>query len=613
MKEQPQILLVGMPDAAETPWDMNFAQAPQGPIIKESLPVSDDIRSRIDHVFRYLFNPRDRMSYPGMHLIAQNLEKDVPSSKVDVVDYPDERKILEMIEAIWYDVVGISIGAEPYIKKAALFAKKIRGRSKNKNVKIVLGNYGAASGRCAGVLDDDDGDYEVLWHSPKEREDRRAKEEIFYTGEGVRDMRLFLREHDISVNADPDDPLVSKVVAQKTPDFKNPILKKLAEKFGFAMPLRRNGMLSAGLGCPNRCYFCNTSKMFGKKVDVLKNAEEIFMEICRYMDSDEGIEDNSIPGISVTLMDDNLTKNMNKLIELCGMVKESKRDIRLSIFGDIAGLHEYLKKHGSFIEFLRGGLSAVWMGIESRDDFFHKRAGATPEDVERIVQEFQKIGIVVIGSFIVGLPMHTEGQDDMDADGKAREANIHRDFRWGRGLKTGGYQVMLETPTNLTSPDLAEEIGRHSAEEWGHVRTNPKNIHPHIGSERLGELDKKFRRREYLENGPASVRSLLIMWDGYKNLRGSNDPSDLKMANYFYWMCRVSADVITFASAFSNLPVFERHSDGYLERLRNFFKEVDSLQPPACELSRDYEKVFTEFDQKKNPFVRFSALKIRGR
>ena len=470
-----------------------------------------------------------------------------------------------------------------------------------------MGNYGAASGRCAGVLNDDDGDYEVLWHSPKEREERLEREENFYTGEGVRDMRLFLRENGVPVNADPDDPLLSKVVAQKAQGFKNPVLRMLAEKVGFAMPSRRNGMLSAGLGCPNRCYFCNTSKMFGGKVDILKSADEIFMEICRYMDSDEGRENNSIPGISVTLMDDNLTRDMNKLIELCRMIKESKRDIRFAIFGDIAGLHEYLKEHGSFIELLRGGLSAVWMGIESRDDFFHKRAGATPEDVERIVKEFQKIGIVVIGSFIVGLPSHTEGQDDKD------KANIHRDFRWSRELETGGYQVMLDTSTHLTGPDLAEEADKHSAEEWGHVRTNPKNIHPHIGSERLGELDKKFRRREYLENGPASVRSLLIMWDGYRNLRASRDPSDLKMANYFYWMCRISADVITFGSAFSNLPVFERHSGKYLEKLRVFLGGVDSFPPPECELSRDYEKVFTEFDQKKNPFVRSAARKIRGR
>lgn len=610
MKEQPRILLLGMPDAADTPWDMNFAQAPQGPVLKKSLPILDEIRGKIDHVFRHLFNPRDKMPYPGMHLIAQNLSRDVPGSTVEAVDYPDERKILDIVRTTWYDVVGISIGADPYIIQGAEFAKKIRAGSRNKNVEIVIGNYGAASGRCAGVLADCR-DYKVLWNSPQERKDRAKRGEIFYTGEGVRDMRLFLRENGVTVDAHPDDPLLSKVVVQRARKYNNPILRKLAEKFGFTMPSRRNGMLSTALGCPNHCYFCNTSKMFGGRLDVLKSAEEIFMEICRYMDSGEDVEDNSIPGISVTIMDDNLTKDMDKLVELCRLVKESKRDIRFSIFGDIAGLHEYLKKHGSFIELLRGGLSAVWMGIESRDDVFHKRAGATPTDVEKIVHEFQKIGIIVIGSFIVGLPMHTEEQDVIDDDGKVRQANIHRDFHWGRDLKTGGYQVMLETFTNLTEPDLAEEIGIHSAEEWGHVRTNPKNIHPHIASERLGDLDREFRMLEYLENGPASVRSLLIMWDGYKNLRGSKDPTDLKMANYFYWVCRISADVVTFASAFSGLPVFERHSDEYLERLRSFLHEVDSSPPPACEFNRDYKEVSTAFNEKKSPFARYIACQMR--
>lgn len=612
MKEQPRILLLGMPDAADTPWDMNFAQAPQGPVLKKSLPISDAIRGKIDHVFRHLFNPKDKMSYPGMHLIAQNLRRDVPGSTVEVVDYPDERKILDVVRTTWYDVVGISIGAEPYMIQGAEFARKIREGSRNEDVEIVMGNYGAASGRCAGVLADC-ADYKVLWHSPEERTELQEGGKSFYTGEGVRDIRLFLRELGMEVSARQDDPIVSQVVSQKAHNFDNFFLRKLAEQIGLAMPSRRTGMLSAGLGCPNRCYFCNTRKMFGGKIDILKNPAEIFTEICRYMDSDEGVENNSIPGVSVTIMDDNFTKDMNKLVELCRLIKESKRDIRFATFGDIAGLHEYLKKHGSFIELLRGGLSAVWMGIESRDDFFNKRAGATPADVEKIVYEFQKIGIVVIGSFIVGLPMHTEEKDIIKEDGKVKQANIHRDFHWGRDLKTGGYQVMLEASTHLTKPDFAEEIGRQSAEEWGHVRTNPKNNHPHIASGRLGDLDRKFRMLEYLENGPASVRSLLIMWDGYKVLKGSSDPADLKMATYFYWMCRISADIVTFASAFSNLPVFERHSDGYLDRLRSFLKEVDLCGPPACESNQDYETVFKEFDGKKNPFVRFVGEKIRRR
>ena len=34
-------------------------------------------------------------------------------------------------------------------------------------------------------------------------------------------------------------------------------------------------------------------------------------------------------------------------------------------------------------------------------------------------------------------------------------------------METGGYQVMLDTSTHLTGPDLAEEADKHSAEEWG--------------------------------------------------------------------------------------------------------------------------------------------------
>ncbi|HJO58930.1 MAG TPA: hypothetical protein QF772_12000, partial [Nitrospinaceae bacterium] len=75
--EKPEMLFIGMPDADSSYWTMNIAQAPQGPTLLESPLIPGFIRGKINSHLKYVFNPRKKAPYVGMHLIKQNLEKDI--------------------------------------------------------------------------------------------------------------------------------------------------------------------------------------------------------------------------------------------------------------------------------------------------------------------------------------------------------------------------------------------------------------------------------------------------------------------------------------------------------------------------------------------------------
>ena len=603
--EKTKILLMGVPGAMTSAYDANFAARPNGPILKDQLAVPAFVKEWVDHKLRFMFNPRVKATNLGMHMIADNLNRDLVSGSVEVIDYPDEDAVLQIVKETWLDVVGISIGAEPLIMRAKEFASKLKEASKNKNLKVVFGNYGAASGKAAGVLTEKDGD--VLWDNSRERSAKAKNGAPFYIGEGVRDMRQYLAETGVPLKVKPDDPIHSSLVPDNAPQDKSAMRQYFEELFGVHGTPRRGALVAVAAGCPNRCYFCNTTKMFGgQKLQFLKDAGEIFDEMSKFQDEHE-CSDDYMPGVSVTIMDENFTKPMDNLVNLCRLIQKSGRDIRFTIFGDIAGLHEYLKEHGDFKELVRGGLSAVWLGIESKRDFFKKRGGAAPEDVAKVVKGLQDLGVVVIGSFIVGLPIHTEGESTDKLE------NIHEAFDWSRSLKTAGYQVVTEIFTHIVDSAKAEPVDAHSQEEWGHGRTNQKTQHPHIPIHRLGELDREFREKAFLENGPMSVRAVLTLWDGFKALKDSRNNNDLRMAEYYYWTVKHYTEVVSVATAFSTLPVFKEHSDPFLQRLAVFFKEVDELPPPEGPHAIQHKRVFAHREGKALPIVKYVGKELRKR
>ena len=328
--------------------------------------------------------------------------------------------------------------------------------------------------------------------------------------------------------------------------------------------------------------------------------------------------------------------------ELCRLVEESGKNIRWGTFGDIKGLLEYKKKYQNFRGLVRGGMLSIWIGLESKADVFKKRGGASIDEVETIIRELQDLGILVFGSFIPGLSIHTEGKTRVVEDeeeikkklikknnlnktqlrqaigtevaarknrGQYDLLNIWEDIQWWLKLNTAANQVMMLTDTRLVNPQTEEPILDLSDEEFGH--TFRRDTHPNISGKRLEEIDKEARNLFYRENGPVALRTVLTMWDGYTNLKDSDDPAEIIAATYYYWLVKRSFQAISLSLALLSETLFEKCSRTFFNRLAQFLDDFEQSTPPKNDLSDEYQRVCDKDERVVSKAALWCAARLR--
>jgi len=607
--DKPNMLLFGMPEAHSSYWEVNIAQGPQEPILKEFLLLPEFIRKQINDLLKYTFNPEKEAPYMGLNLIKQNLRDDF--NDITLINYPNEKEIMELVRQKIYSVIGISIGCENRIEQARDLAQKIK--EIDPDIKIVFGNYGATTGKLEGILDDKVGT--VLWDNPEERVEKSKKNEESYTGEGIHDMRLYLKKNGFSIQANPNDHFISEPVPNLDLISDNKIVKLLKEKLGLTtMPMDMHN-LATSIGCSNGCSFCNTTKQFNRqKTFLFSSPDEMYNSITDYIKNIKDNDTNHIPEYSFALMDENFMKpNMENAERIFQLVEESGENIRWTTFGDLGSLRAYKEKHKDFKGLVRGGLTTIWIGLESKADFFHKRGGATIPETEEIVKELQSLGISVIGSFIVGLPIHTEEKTKQNVDESYEALNIWEDIDWWIERNTAFNQVMIMSTTDLVAhinkSDNKKEFYKINDLNYGHIAED--NMPCVIPKKRLEEIDKKAREMFYQKNGPASLRSLLTIWDGFKNFKDSENPAEIRAANYYYWSAKRYLHLLSLSTLFFSDKIFEKCSDEFLNRLATFFVEIEELSPPNTNLHEEYEQIFKIYDNQIFKISKLIAKKMR--
>lgn len=715
MVEEPRFLLMGMPDRAKHYLEMNVAQAPQGPKLREDITfIPLWIRKRINDRLKLICNPKREDPYTGLHLIKQNLEHDLPGVATTLIDHPTKDKVLRLTDENYFPVIGLSIGCENQIPdaeklveeiqnryqkwadmikflisnndlpptglaNAALsslktFLKKIPGGDvvgrpvKEWAVKelekrfgkelaekicktpdildylvpvVACGNYGATTAKKlygnntplnrGGIKKT-----KILWDDNKERKEKKERGEEPFTGEGVHDIRVFLKDMGFPMQAEPNDLLVSEPVSEPIVRPENRVIRYLYEKMGlFSMGTPSNSLATA-IGCTNNCSFCNTAKHFERqKILLFRDADgkfdfnKMFRSMMKKVEQER--KDEMYPPDSYFwILDENFTKTPDKTItealynleKICELVEQSGENIRWGTSTDIAGLVEYKKKYGNFRGLVRGGLNAVWLGIESKADVFNKRGGASEKEVEEIVKELNSLGIGILGSFIVGLPIHTEGETVKNPDGSYEKLNIWEDIEWWLSLNTSANQVMMYSNLNLVKGKKALEekkiAGRKSSldlldstdEQFGHICFDNQTDIP---DERLEKIDRKARRMFFQENGPVGLRSVMTWWDGFMTLRGSKNPAEKKAAIHNYWMAKRNLLVISIGTVLFSETVFEKCSDRLLQRYAKFLSEIDKYSPPDDPLNDKYKEVFELYDKKVFPIAKILVTKMRKR
>jgi hypothetical protein len=635
------MLMIGMPGADSSFYEMNIAQLPQGPRLRfmewlfNVLDMSSTNRRRIRMAvgLENLFNPSRRTPYMGMRLIEYNLRDYLD---ISLVEYPkSHRWIVNHVKRNpEIAIVGMGIGCENRVYQAKKLCADIRRA--RPDIKIILGSYGASAGKKLGVLTAKDGT--VLWDSEEERETKKKQGLDFYKGEGVHDIRLWLRnEAGIDAGA-PDMPLVSEAI----PDSGNVAAGGWKQRFkgalGFVTMPKDSHKLVSAIGCSNKCGFCNTSKMFNReKTYLYQNAARIFEPMETVYDRNAARSDYP-PEATFFLMDENFMKDekvmsacgminfLDTAKELCGYIEHSGKNIHFGTFSDIKSLVNVRQKDGDFKSLVRGGLTSIWIGIESRGDVFDKRGGATPETVKSIVDELQHLGVVVIGSFIPGLPYHTEGPtrifDDEDRvkeairtaedltpgqvearfaemikerinSGKFDRLNIWEDFEWWKSLRTGARQVMSHSITGIVGNH--RHMFRFSDYQFGH-KFIPGYNDSQIDGQRLEAIDEQMREGFYRENGPVALSSLLVMWQGFMNLKDSDNDAEVRAATFNYWMVRRNIQRVMLASFAFDDRIFTSCSTTFLSRLAGMFQEVDLYTPPDTVINRKYQAVFEMYN-----------------
>jgi hypothetical protein len=606
--EVDKMLLFGLPGVSSSYFEMNIAQPPQGPILKEVpdfIPeplrgLAEKVRNRVNGATDQLFNPAIRTPYSGIRLIKDNLENDTGGRLiVDIMEYPDVEELLEKIRTTRYKVIGLSVSCENQVHKAKELVEKIKEIAPD--AEIVLGNFGAASGKKLGLLKDEE-KVTVLWDPPAERMTIKESGREPWMGEGIRDMRLFLKQRfdrlGIQVDAEPNDPMISNPVPVRSPKPKNPIVRKIKEKTGFLTPSNLSFDLSRSLGCHRDCNFCNNPPMFGGcKTDLIDGIDTLFdiMEKTAAKAREEGS-----PVSQFNFRDENFTKPMSNLVELCEKIKNSKENIRFMTFSDWAGLYKYWKENNnSFIELSRGGLSTIWIGYESKKDFYKKRGGASPEEIETMTKDLHSVGISVIGSFMVGIGAE---QKDGSIEWQTKE-DVAEDKKWSSSLGFGTRQVMSDTLSSLASRDISkphESFVNLTDREIGHKHTR---FNPHFSPNELDAQDREWRELFYVENGPATVGYIMIAWEAYINLRESDNPHDIETAANCYWQVKNYIHQMGIVTLGLHGGIFKNHSPEFLSRFARMFDEFEEAEPPQSRTTEMYKKIHASYEEKVSPIA----------
>lgn len=653
--QKPGMLLVGMPGADSSFYEMNIAQLPQGPRLHvlervfDFLEMSRTNRRRIRMAtgLENVFNPSRKTPYMGMRLIEYNLRDFLD---ISLVEYPKNNRwiVKHLKRNPGISIIGIAIGCENRVYQAKKLCAMIR--KARPDIRIILGSYGASAGKMMGILTPEDGT--VLWDSEEERKEKKAKGLDFYKGEGVHDIRLWLRDVAGIDAGDPDTPLISEAIPDSGNASSNPLKQRLKAGLGFITMPKDSHKLVSAIGCSNKCSFCNTSKMFNReKTYLYKDATKLFVPMEKVYDRNAARPDYP-PEATFFLMDENFMKDekvrsacgminfLDTARELCTCIEQSGKNIHFGTFSDIRSLVNVREKDGDFRSLVRGGLTSIWIGIESREDVFGKRGGASPKTVKSIVDELQSLGVVVIGSFIPGLHYHTEGPTELIADeeraravimeengltpeetdalflklkqkrkqsGKYDRINIWDDFEWWKELGTGARQVMSHSITGIVGKHT--HMFRFSDYQFGH-KFIPGYNESMIDGKRLEEIDEIMREEFYRENGPVALSSLLVMWRGFMNLKDSNNDAELRAATFNYWMVKRNIQRVALASFLFNRRIFTSCSDRFLARLAEMFRQVGQYRPPDTAINRKYQQVFDMYDSMNSEISKTVANKM---
>ena len=345
------------------------------------------------------FNPR-RIAISNLALssIAANLEKkhevfigDLVLKRCNV-----KKAVLEALKIADPELVGLSAMSFQYdtALRIARFIKK-----NFPDIKIALGGYHATL-MYEEITESKDGDYfDFIF---RQEADLSFNELINALDQNKNDfchiLGLSFRSGDKFIHNAPR-PL------EELHNIKHPVRTGRIWK-GYHSLGRHIEAVETSRGCLMNCKFCSIRQMYGKSLR--------YYEIDRIIEDIENAKRNGAR--SIFIVDDNITMNPKRFIEICDALINSKNDdlyigVQVSSKG-IASSEELVEKMAL------AGVKQVFLGIENISDsnlqYLHK--GDKTHTSRKAIKLLKKKHIVVIGGIIIGNP--EDNKEDIEANYK---------------------------------------------------------------------------------------------------------------------------------------------------------------------------------------------------
>jgi radical SAM superfamily enzyme YgiQ (UPF0313 family) len=206
---------------------------------------------------------------------------------------------------------------------------------------------------------------------------------------------------------------------------------------------KRMSMFS-GIGCPNRCNFCDVQT---KKVQ-RKNPKEVIREMI-YL--------QGLGAKSIHIYEDNFNTDERYLENLCKEMDDAKFE------GEWSGRGQAIMSLDSAKMLADRGFKRIHVGIESLSDktlkFFGKNLNYNK--ISRFCDTMNKVGIDMISFFIIGVPTETK------EDRKTMAKRI-KDL----GIKHPLFSILQPLPNTRYYQDLINN-GIYTQDYWSNYINNP--------------------------------------------------------------------------------------------------------------------------------------------
>ena len=309
--------------------------------------------------------------------------------------------------------------------------------------------------------------------------------------------------------------------------YKNPDMYAMErEVMGVPIRVSKYPHIAVGLGCSYGCDFCSPSHFFGRRhIKLYTNGRDLFNEMMR-------MKKLFRTNVMSFIGDDNFLIDLKRAEELRKCVVESGEIFNIFLFASADKVAAF-----GVERLAEMGAGMVWIGREGIVSEYAKNRGI---DMKALVAELRSFGIKTILSSILLLEEHTseniiEDIEDHLACNPAFSQFAH-------------YSALPGTPLYKKLDEQRRILHHIPLEEW-HAFKQPWFIHPHFNLIEGENIQDLAYTRDFLELGPSLLRYIAADYEGWRNLRNSDNHQLRKRAEFLagqMWKYKIILKAVTF-------------------------------------------------------------------